>query len=134
MNAIVLARMLGWFSLGIGAAEVIAPATIARTLGLPGGAALVRGFGVREMVAGFTIFVRPWSPIGPWARVAGDGMDLGVLAAALGSRNRRRKSAAVATALVAGVTALDVFCAISLMRRNTGALATAQRNRYVQLR
>ncbi len=131
MNAIVLARLLGWFSLGLGTLEVIAPATLARNLGLPGGRLLVRAFGLREIMAGFTIFGKPWSPLGPWARVAGDVMDLAALSAALGPRNRHRTSAGIATVLVAGVTALDLICAISLAQRNSGALATARRTRYV---
>ena len=133
MNAIVLARLLGWFSLGLGGLEVIAPATIARNLGVPGGSMLVRGFGLRELIAGFAIFGKPWSPLGPWSRVAGDAMDLAALAAALGPRNRNRSTAAIALVAVAGVSALDLMCAISLTRRNSNALETARRSRYVRV-
>ncbi len=129
MNAITTNRLLGWFSLAVGVLEVAAPRALARNLGLPGGPALVRGFGLRELVAGFTIFGAPWSPLGPWSRVAGDAMDLATLSAALGPRNPHRRSAAVATVLVAGITALDVVCASALTRRNTHALETARRSR-----
>ncbi len=131
MNPIVLARLLGWFSLALGALEVAAPRSLARNLGLPGGAVLVRGYGVREMVAGVTILGKPWSPLGPWSRVAGDAMDLATLAVALKTRGRNRGTAAVVTLLVAGVTALDVVCAVSLTQREGRAVATARRSRYV---
>ena len=129
MNAIVLARLLGWSSFALGALELAAPSAVARNLGVPGGAALVRGFGLRELIAGFTIFGKPWSPLGPWSRVAGDVMDLAALSAALGPTNRHRRSAAVATVLVAGITALDLLCAVRLTQRERHALQTAQRNR-----
>ena len=130
MNAIVVARLLGWFSLALGLLEVTAPRAIARNLGIPGGAALVRGYGLRELIAGGAIFGKPWSSFGPWSRVAGDAMDLATLAMALNPANRKRGAAAIATVLVAGVTALDVMCAISLTQKDSKALATARRSRF----
>lgn len=129
MNAIALNRVLGWSSFAIGMLEIAAPRALSRNLGLPGGAALVRGYGLRELIAGFAIFGKPWSPLGPWSRVAGDAMDLATLAMALGPDNRRRGSAAVATVLVAGITAMDVVCAVSLSQGNARALRTAKRSR-----
>ncbi len=131
MNAIVLARLLAWFSVALGLLEIAAPRSVARNLGIPGGGALVRGYGLREVISAAAIFGKPWSPLGPWSRVAGDAMDLTTLAMALGPRNRHRGAAAVATVLVAGVTALDVVCAISLTQRDAKALATARRTRFV---
>ena len=131
MNAIVLARLLGWSSFALGAVEIAAPSALARNLGLPGGAALVRGFGLRELIAGFTIFGKPWSPLGPWSRVAGDAMDLVALSVALRPNNRHRRTAAVATVVVASITALDLLCAVRLSQRERHALQTAQRNRVV---
>lgn len=132
MNPIALSRLLGWFSFGVGALEIAAPSALSRNLGLPGGAALVRGYGLREMIAGFAIMGKPWSPLGPWSRVGGDAMDLATLAMALGPHNRRRGSAAVATVLVAGITVLDVICAVSLTQGNARALQTAKRSRISQ--
>ena len=114
MNPIALSRLLGWFSLGLGALEILAPSALARRLGVPGGWRLVRLFGVREVVAGVTVLGQPGSPLGPWARVAGDALDLAVLGAALSPGNDRRRAAAVATAMVLGVTLLDVLCASEL--------------------
>ena len=47
-------------------------------------------------------------PIGLAARIAGDALDLGTLATALHRDNPKRRNAAVAIALVAGITLLDL--------------------------
>ncbi|MBV9236210.1 MAG: hypothetical protein JOZ94_10300, partial [Xanthobacteraceae bacterium] len=47
-----LARALGWFSIGLGLAELIAPNSITRALGLRGKEGLVRSYGAREIAAG----------------------------------------------------------------------------------
>ena len=47
-----LARGLGWFSLALGAVELMAPGHITRTLGLEGKEALVRAYGAREVASG----------------------------------------------------------------------------------
>ena len=132
MNGIGLARMLGWFSLGLGALEIAAPQLLSDRLGLNGAGRLVRGFGFREVAAGLMVLSKPDSPLGPSARVAGDVLDLAVLAAALSSRNERRGTAGVVTALVLGVTVLDVLCASTLAVSNDRALRTAQRARIAQ--
>ncbi|MGZ8216576.1 SRPBCC family protein [Methylomagnum sp.] len=105
-----LARGLGWFSIGLGLMEVAAPQRIANRLGLRGRRNLVRLFGMREIASGVGILAEQ-RPAG-WlqARVAGDVMDLALLGSALTSDNPRRGGAALATAAVAGVTALDVMC------------------------
>jgi hypothetical protein len=99
---------LGWLSIGLGLVEVFAGRRIAQTLGMAHRTNLVRTFGAREIVNGISILastrVRPWL----WMRVAGDLLDLGVLASALSPRNRRRDDAAIALASVAGITLLDL--------------------------
>lgn len=111
-KAIKTARGLGWFSIAIGAAEVLAPRLVARACGLRGGVALVQAFGVRELATGIGLLTardpQPWV----WARVAGDGMDL----AALGLRGRGL-GAVAASSLVGAVAAADVACAEALRRR-----------------
>ena len=127
MNSIGLARGLGWFSLGLGAIELAAPETIAVRLGVPGGprggAWVVRLFGIREVAAGLTVLARPWSSVGPVARVAGDALDLALLATALTPAARPRRAIGAATALVLAVTVLDVLCVSALALRNERALA-----------
>ncbi len=109
-----LAQGLGWFSIALGLTEVLAPRTLARTLGMGRRKMLVAGYGVREIATGIGIFASadptPWM----WGRVSGDALDIGTLAAALIGGNPRKGSVAVALATVAGVTALDVICAQAL--------------------
>jgi hypothetical protein len=102
-----LARALGWFSIGLGVTELVAPGRLARTLGLEGKEGLIRGYGARELASAVpTLSVD--KQIGLAARIGGDVLDLGTLAAALHRDNPKRRNAAVATALVAGVTLLDL--------------------------
>ncbi len=124
-----LARGLGWFSLGLGSAEMVLPAALRRQLGLRQEAWLVRAFGAREIAAGIGVLARPASPAGPLARVAGDAMDIAVLLGALGRTNPRRRVAQVAFALVLGVTALDLWCAGTLAARPgiTGRASSGRR-------
>lgn len=102
-----LARALGWFSIGLGLTELVAPGRIARTLGLDGKEALIRSYGVRELASAIpTLSVS--KSVGLAARIAGDALDLATLSSALHPDNPKRGNAAVATALVAGITLLDL--------------------------
>ncbi len=103
-----LARFLGWFSIGLGAAELLAPGALGRFLGTDR-RGLLRGFGLRELAAGIGILATARTT--PWifARVAGDALDLAALGLAIARGNRR--NAILATGVVAGGTALDVLCA-----------------------
>ena len=102
-----LARALGWFSVGLGVTELVAPGWIARKLGLEGKEGLIRAYGARELASAVpTLSVD--KPIGLASRIAGDVLDLGTLALALRPDNPKRGNAAVATALVVGVTLLDL--------------------------
>lgn len=47
-------------------------------------------------------------PVGLAARLGGDAFDLGTLSTALHRDNPKRRNAAIATALVAGITLLDL--------------------------
>ena len=129
MTILMLSRILGWFSLALGAMEITAPAALSRNLGLAGGKHLVRAFGVREVAAGFTILAKPDGTFGPSSRVAGDLLDIGVLAQALRPANPRRGAAQVAMAMVLGVTVLDVLCAAGLTASNARRKETARRSR-----
>src|SRR5690349_6998231 len=109
-----LARGLGWFSIGLGAAELILPQWIGRITGSRNHHGLVRAYGLRELAAGIGILsaARPAGWV--WSRVAGDAIDLASLANAMQSHAKGRGKAAFSAAAVAGVTALDVWCARKL--------------------
>lgn len=125
-QARTLARGLGWFSIALGAAELLAGSALARGTGMPRRSALVRGFGVREIVNGVGLLKsgspEPWM----WARVAGDAADLATLAGAnFGGRAGAGNLAALGA--VAGVTVLDLMVARSLGRRPARARADYSR-------
>src|SRR5271165_278103 len=70
-----LARGLGWFSLALGTAEILAPRGFTRALGLEGHERLVRAFGFREIVSG-VLSLSVDKRTGLWSRVGGDVMDI----------------------------------------------------------
>ncbi|HEX8096491.1 MAG TPA: hypothetical protein VF507_00585, partial [Pyrinomonadaceae bacterium] len=107
-----LARGLGWFSIGLGLAELLAPRGVAKVAGVKGNAALIRLFGLREIASGVAIFAQGRRPAAAvWSRVAGDALDLACLGAAFASPDSDKGRLAFATANVLTVTALDVICA-----------------------
>lgn len=121
VNKQELARTLGWFSLGLGLAQVAATRRVAHLIGVPddsGNRALLRAVGVREIVSGVGILTRPRPAGWLWARVGGDAMDLMLLGAALTSYKAQRNRVLAATAAVAGVAAPDLLCSIGLSRRS----------------
>lgn len=113
-----LERGLGWFSIGLGAAAVAAPRLVCWLSGLRS-PTLMRLIGTRDLAAGIGILTQrdrtPWM----WSRVVGDTFDLAALSVALARRGRRGR-AAVALAVVAGVTALDVLAAVRLTSSGAG--------------
>lgn len=112
-----LARGLGWFSLGLGLAQVVAPRGIAKLVGLRGNHdGLFRVLGAREIASGIGILTQRRPVAGTWSRVAGDTMDLALLGSAFALPRSNRGRLAAATAAVAGVTVLDVLCSQQLSR------------------
>jgi uncharacterized membrane protein len=121
-----LANGLGWFSIGLGLAQIVAPGGMARLIGIADDSknrGLMRALGLREIATGVGILSRP-RPSG-WvrARVGGDLMDLTLLGAALRSSDTQKGRVAAAAAAVAGVTALDMVCSQRLSE-NGGTLST----------
>lgn len=132
INGERLAYGLGWFSIGLGLAELLAPRGIAKIAGVRGNhTGLIRLFGLREIAHGVGIFMQGKRPAGAvWSRVAGDALDLAALAAAFASPDSSKGRVAFATANVLGVTALDVLCAQQLSSKN----GTAQTGGAVQVK
>src|SRR3954467_8032553 len=102
-----LGKALGWFSFGLGIAELMAPKQITRALGMEGKEALVRAYGAREIGAGI-LCLSIDKPLGLWNRVAGDGIDIATLLTGMKSDNPKRDNVMIALAVVVGVTAMDV--------------------------
>jgi uncharacterized membrane protein len=116
-----LAGFLGWFSIGLGLTEILAPRDFARFIGVSEdeeNRKVVRLVGLRELATGVGILLRPRPAGWVWGRVAGDVMDLALLGNALTSDAPRRDRVAAATAAVLGVTALDVYDAVLLSQRS----------------
>jgi len=121
-NAKRLARGLGWFSVGLGLTELLAPSLIARITGVSEKrTGLIRLYGLREIASGVAIFSQKNPAAGVWSRVAGDAMDLASLSAACTDANRGKITFAAAN--VAVVTALDVMCAQQLSNGTHGVHA-----------
>jgi hypothetical protein len=104
---------LGWFSLGLGLLEFLAPKRLAGPLGMEKKASLLQTYGLREMAAGLGILLSrrpsPWL----WARAFGDVLDMATVAPKLGSRDESVQKASGAAAVAIGlVAALDVYFAM----------------------
>ncbi len=109
-----LATGVGWFSIGLGLAEVVVPGGVARLIGVRDHDALFRVIGAREIASGIGILAEQ-RPVGwLWGRVAGDAMDLGLLGAALLSPGPGWARTALATLLVTGLGALDLAASLQL--------------------
>ena len=112
-------RGLGGFSAGLGVAQVAAPKLVERLVGVRDTSlrrTIMRAVGVRELVAAGGIFSSPRP--GGWltARVAGDALDIALLAAALGASDSRRRRVAGALGAVAGITVVDFLAAKRMSR------------------
>jgi hypothetical protein len=113
-----LAQFLGWFSIGLGTAQVTAPGLLCRVVGAdPEGASpwLMRLMGARELTQGTGILVRPRPTTWLWSRVAGDVLDLSLLAL-IAVKNRRARTA-FAIANVLAVAVPDVYESRFLSRK-----------------
>jgi uncharacterized membrane protein len=112
-----LARVLGWFSIGLGLAEVLAPRQVGRLIGVSKDRRLLlRAMGLREIASGIGILTQRKPAGWVWSRVGGDALDLALLGASINSGNPNRGRLAATTAAVAGVAALDLFCGQELSR------------------
>ncbi len=113
-----LANALGWFSVGLGLAQIVAPGSVARMIGAEPDertTRLMRAFGLRELSSGIGILSNRRPENWVRARVAGDVMDLAMLGKTLVSTEDKGKTIA-ATVAVLGVTALDMLAAERLGR------------------
>jgi hypothetical protein len=107
-----LARGLAAFSIGLGLAELLAPRQVAQLAGIgEGHERLLQAMGLREITSGLGIMQgQPATFL--WSRVAGDALDLALLAAAWRSDRSDRERLQYAIAAVAGVTVFDVLASV----------------------
>ncbi|HLH55061.1 MAG TPA: SRPBCC family protein [Verrucomicrobiae bacterium] len=109
-----LVRGLGWFSIGLGLTELLFPRTLGRCIGINPRTGLMRLLGLREIASGIGLLAQPQKDVWMKSRVAGDAMDLALLGGAFLDEENNRLQVGIAAGAVAGVTALDVFCANEL--------------------
>jgi uncharacterized membrane protein len=132
-RARTLADALGWFSIGLGLSELLAPKAIARATGLADHPALLRTLGMREIISGVGILGQHKPTGWLWARVAGDVMDLALLGAAAKSSRSQPNRIAIAAGMVAGVALLDMFSGVQHRRlEKTGQLPAEDAPIYVE--
>ncbi len=108
---------LGWLSIGLGVAALLAPKSLGRAMGTPQQSALLRAVGARELASGVGLLTQkdrtPWL----WSRVIGDAMDLALIGTGLRPTNPGRGRALGALAIVGAVTAVDIAASLRQTRR-----------------
>jgi hypothetical protein len=121
----VLARLLGWFGIALGIAEVIAPRRTAAIMGTRRGSSMraLPALGAREIATGVGILAsgRPTGWL--WTRVLGDAIDLAVLGRSLRGPRRftRRPRLVGSIAAIVVVAVLDVLTAWVFTQRRRRA-------------
>jgi uncharacterized membrane protein len=124
-----LAKGLGWLSLGLGVAQLLAPRTVARAAGMDEHPLLLRAVGMREIASGAGILSRPRQGGWLWSRVAGDAMDLALLGVAAKTTSRldtrRRRRIGLSMAVVAGMTMIDLMSNMRESRQTGLSIAPA---------
>lgn len=105
-----LNKALGWFSIGLGLTELLAPRALGRLIGAgQNHSAITRLCGVREIASGMGLLSQRAPASAAMSRVVGDAMDLALLAAALRSPDAQPARLLAATTAVLGVMAADVY-------------------------
>ena len=131
-----MARGLGYFSIALGVAELVAPKALCRAIGIRGLESVVRAYGAREIATGVAILAshdpEPWI----WGRVAGDMADIATVATGLQQDNPRQDKTVLALATLVAVTVVDVACASALGaqkgNRHTAIADYSDRSGYPQ--
>ena len=104
------ARALGWFSIGLGLAELAMPRRLARIAGAPNAPTLTRVAGLREIGTGIGILTSkdpsPWL----WGRVAGDALDVATVGTGLLTRGRPLRTL-TSVAMLLGIAYVDMMVA-----------------------
>ena len=116
-----LADFLGYFSLGLGLAEVLAPTAMSRLIGVKHpderSRTTMRLMGLREISNGVAILSNQQPEKAMWSRVAGDALDVALLGKTLANSDNDRGRTIFALANVLAVTALDIMAAKQISRQ-----------------
>ncbi len=124
MNEQKIAHALGWLSIGLGAAILIAPRRVAQAIGVTHRHNLLQLVGVREIITGIGILSEDRPARWLWGRVAGDAMDIALLSRAP-SEEGNRKRTWIALAAVGGIALVDVAASV---QHSTGDRRSTSRN------
>jgi uncharacterized membrane protein len=115
-----IGRGLGAFSVALGALQLLAPRRVLDVAGLRADGTArraVRLIGVRELATGAGLLgSRARAPFA-WARVAGDAMDLALLAGTAARRGLRRDRTTATMGVVGLVSVADLAAGVLLARR-----------------
>lgn len=115
------AQSLALLSLGLGLAEAVVPRRVSQMVGIKPTErtnTLIRLIGLREIATGSVLLRNPSSSWAMWSRVAGDVLDLSLLAySAAQPRSSKWRGTLSGLALV-GVTILDVLSSARLSPRH----------------
>lgn len=118
---------LGWFSIGLGLADLLAPRQVARLIGAdeedPTTRAVVMGVGVRELACGLGLLSQSRPAFWAWARVAGDVMDMALLSHVWSTNPVSREQMLGAGGTVLGAAVADAQTALQLSRSEVDPLA-----------
>jgi uncharacterized membrane protein len=111
---------LGWFSVGLGLAQLLAPRQVARWIGAdeddPATRATLMGVGVRELTCGVGLLSKSRAATWAWARFAGDVMDLVLLGRVWRANPVSREKMLGVGGTVLGAAWVDAQTAIELGR------------------
>jgi hypothetical protein len=116
MNNQNVAKALGWFSIGLGVAELFATDHVSRYFGMEKNKQLLRFYGIREIASGVVILSQKDPSAGLWSRVGGDLIDLATIGYVMKQNGEKRGRLGFAAAAIAGVTLLDAMTSRGVIR------------------
>lgn len=114
-TAVSTATKLGIFSYGLGITQLLRPGSVNRLAGVPDfglNHTMQQIIGVREIVSGTGILFGDNTSGWMWSRVAGDLMDLTILAGTLGTPVGIKKKLVRAILAISALTILDAKVAL----------------------
>jgi uncharacterized membrane protein len=120
-----LNQALGWFSLGLGLIEVLAPRGVGQLIGAEDYPATIRLCGMREIASGVGLLSQRAPATAAASRLIGGAMDITLLGAALRSSDARPARLALAATTVLAVAAVDAY---ATSQHSRAALAEADQS------